>query len=98
MYNEILNHTEHREYPMPDGPWGMTQRWDYLLFMHLPVSNNILAPYIPKGLVLDTFEGSAWISILPFKINNMHFRDLPPIPFVHSLLELNVRTYVKRDG
>lgn len=98
MYKDILNSTAHRSYPLPEGPWLMTQRWDHVFFIHLPVSKDIITRFIPNGLELDCYEETAWISILPFQISNMHFRKLPPIPFVHSFLELNVRTYVTRNG
>ena len=98
MYQDILNITEHRDVPLPDGPWLMTQKWNDLLFMHLPVSTDILRERIPSGLELDTYGGEAWVSILPFRISNMRFRKMPPLPFIHSSLQLNVRTYVKRRG
>ena len=98
MYQDVLNSTSHRAYPLPDKPWLMTQKWNDLLFIHLPVSNHILEAQIPEGIELDTFEGTGWITIIPFEINNMHLRKMPPIPFLHSFLELNVRTYVKRNG
>ncbi|MGJ9458429.1 YqjF family protein [Oceanobacillus sp. CF4.6] len=98
MYKDILQKTEHRDDPLPDGPWLATQRWNHLLFMHLPVPKDIINKYIPMELVLDTYDGSAWITIIPFKVNNMRPRKMPPIPFLHSYLELNVRTYVKQKG
>lgn len=76
----------------------MTQTWSDLLFMHLPVPAEILRERIPEGLELDTYNGKAWISIIPFAINNMRLHLTPPLPYFHSLLELNVRTYVKRNG
>ncbi|RLL43581.1 DUF2071 domain-containing protein [Oceanobacillus piezotolerans] len=98
MLEKILNSTDHRDFPLPDGPWVMKQRWDHLLFMHLPISAAAIQPYIPKSLELDTYNRNAWITIIPFKVSNMRFRNLPPVPFLNSFLELNVRTYVKRDG
>lgn len=98
MYKNILSHTSHRETPIPKGPWVMTQKWNNTLFMHLPASKDLLLSHIPADLELDLYKDQARISILPFKITNMRFRKIPPIPFVHSFLELNVRTYVKRNG
>ncbi|SER60738.1 hypothetical protein SAMN04487944_1072 [Gracilibacillus ureilyticus] len=97
-YQEILNMTDHRTHQLPEGPWLMTQRWDHLLFIHLPVEKEIMEANIPNGLELDIYEGTAWITILPFRIRDMHFRKIPPIPFLQSFLELNVRTYVQRNG
>ncbi|WP_176330380.1 YqjF family protein [Oceanobacillus rekensis] len=98
MFKNILQYTNHRDYPLPHGPWLATQKWNDLLFMHSPVPIETITKYIPKSLELDTFDGSAWITIIPFKVSNMRPRKMPPIPFLHSYLELNVRTYVKHKG
>ncbi len=47
---------------------------------------------------IDTFEGSAWIGIVPFQVKNTRGRSTPAIPFISSYLEVNVRTYVKYGG
>ena len=98
MYKDIINSTTHRDSPLPKEPWFMTQKWNDLLFIHLPVAKKLLDRKIPAGLELDTFEGTAWISILPFKVSHMHLRKIPPLPYLTSFLEVNVRTYVKRKG
>ncbi|GAB3043448.1 YqjF family protein [Virgibacillus ainsalahensis] len=98
MYKDIRNRTQHRGIPLPDGPWIMTQKWDHLLFIHLPVPPEIMKKHIPQSVDLDIYDGMAWLTILPFKLNDMRFRKTPPIPFAKSFLELNVRTYVKRKG
>lgn len=98
MYQDILNSTSHREFPMPKGHWMMMQKWEHLLFLHWPVSPRIMKSIIPPGLELDCYGGEAWISILPFKVSKFHLRNFPSIPFYHSNLEINVRTYVKKDG
>ncbi|SEA00368.1 hypothetical protein SAMN05421743_102193 [Thalassobacillus cyri] len=95
MYQDILQQIDHRSTPIPDRPWLMSQSWDHLLFMHLRVSKEAVAEFIPKALELDTYDGEAWISIVPFEVNGMHGRAMPKIPFLHSYLELNVRTYVR---
>ncbi|MEC5424821.1 DUF2071 domain-containing protein [Virgibacillus sp. C22-A2] len=98
MYKDIVNSTQHRKSPLPEGQWLMAQKWDHLLFMHLPVPPEIMKRQLPKGLDLDTYDGVAWLTIIPFRISDMRFRNMPPIPFLHSFLELNVRTYVCRNG
>jgi uncharacterized protein YqjF (DUF2071 family) len=44
----------------------MHQTWGKLLFMHWRINENVLRPYIPKSLEIDTYGGSAWIAIAPF--------------------------------
>lgn len=98
VYQHILQQTAHRSIPIPDRPWVMSQRWDHLLFMHRRVSKDVVNEFIPRALDLDTYNGEAWISIIPFEVNDMHARAMPRIPFLHSYLELNVRTYVRYQG
>ena len=79
-------------------PWIMTQTWEDLLFAHWPVPAAALRRLVPAGLPLDTFDGSAWIGITPFRLARLRLRALPPLPGVSSFPEINVRTYVTRDG
>lgn len=98
MYEKILEHTDHRHTPLPHGPWVMSQKWENLLFMHFTVSKQALQAHLPKGMVVDCYQGEAWVTILPFEVTDMHFRKTPSIPYLHSYLELNVRTYVRKNG
>ncbi|GAC1622865.1 MAG: DUF2071 domain-containing protein [Ktedonobacteraceae bacterium] len=94
----ILQSTEHRPYPMPTGPWIMTQRWSDLLFMHLPIAPEVLRPLIPAQIELDTFDGQAWVGIVPFRVSHASLRGLPPPPLLSHFPEINVRTYVTLRG
>ena len=94
----VLDDVAHRPWPLPDGPWFMTQSWHDLLFAHWPVDLWALQEKLPTGLPLDTFDGQAWLGVVPFSMTNVAPRGVPPVPFVSSFLELNVRTYVKLDG
>jgi len=75
----------------------MKQRWHDLLFMHWAVPVSSLEPFIPKNLQLDTFEGKAWIAIVPFHMSGIRLNWLPELPGLSVFPELNVRTYVT-DG
>jgi uncharacterized protein len=94
----VLSQTSHRPWPVPDTPWIMTQSWHDLLFAHWPVSVRELRERVPAGLELDLFDSQAWLGIVPFHMTNVAPRFTPNIPFVSSFNELNVRTYVARDG
>ncbi|WP_433943768.1 YqjF family protein [Paenibacillus sp. SN-8-1] len=94
----ILQHTDHRPIPFPEGPWIMKQVWRNLLFAHWPVQEADLLPFIPSGLNLQLFEGRPWISVSPFLIDPLRLRGLPPVPFTRRMLELNVRTYTEYRG
>lgn len=80
----------------PKGQPLMHQDWGKLLFMHWRIEAALVRPLIPDGLEIDTFDGSAWIAIAPFTMWNISALPpfLPAVPFLSSMHELNVRTYV----
>jgi uncharacterized protein len=75
----------------------MAQTWEDLLFAHWRAPADALRQLLPAGLELDLYEGEAWLAITPFRVTGLRARGLPPLPFISSFLELNVRTYVT-DG
>ena len=87
-----------RQWPVPAKPWAMLQRWDYLLFAHWRVDPAMLTGRIPPGLGLETRDGGAWIAVTPFLLSRLRLRGFPAIPGASRFPELNVRTYVTRDG
>jgi uncharacterized protein YqjF (DUF2071 family) len=96
--DSFLAITAHRPWPLPDRPWIMTQTWHDLLFAHWPVDQALLRERVPPGVELDVFDGQAWLGIIPFHMTNVAPRGLPALPWVSAFPELNVRTYVTRDG
>ena len=76
----------------------MAQRWHDLLFAHWPVPVEALRSLIPAALSIDTFEGQAWIGVVPFRMTGVRLRFTPPLPWLSSFPELNVRTYVSAEG
>jgi hypothetical protein len=76
----------------------MRQWWGKLLFMHWPVEVSALRPLLPPQLSIDTFEGRAWVGLVPFKMWGVRPYFGPPLPGLNSFLELNVRTYVQYRG
>lgn len=73
-------------------------RWHDLLFMHWPVPAGWLRQLIPPVLELDTFDGSAWLGVVPFRMESVRPRFLPALPWLSSFPELNLRTYVTHRG
>jgi hypothetical protein len=94
----IINEVRHRPWPLPTGPWIMTQSWHDLLFAHWPVATDVLREQIPPGLELDLFDQQAWVGIIPFHMTNVAPRGVPALPWVSAFPELNVRTYVRYKG
>jgi len=91
----ILTDTAHRPWPMPPGPWVLTQTWNDLLFAHWPVAADRLRDLVPARFDLDLFDGQAWVGVVPFQMTNVTPRLVPALPWISAFPELNVRTYVR---
>jgi uncharacterized protein YqjF (DUF2071 family) len=73
-------------------------RWRDLAFLHWPVTPDVLRPMIPASLTLDTFDGSAWVGVVPFRMEGVRLRGAPAVPTTGAFAEINVRTYVRTAG
>ncbi|HUE43709.1 MAG TPA: DUF2071 domain-containing protein [Candidatus Sulfotelmatobacter sp.] len=96
-----LTEVAHRPWPIPSGPWIMAQTWHDLLFAHWRIDAiqlGTLRPLIPAALDIDTFQGEAWIGVVPFRMSGVRLRATPEIPMLSAFPELNVRTYVTHGG
>ncbi len=82
----------------PDGRAVMYQRWRTLLFLHWEVPADALARLLPEGLTLDTYEGRAFVGLVPFTMRGVRPAGLPPFAPLSNFHETNVRTYVHREG
>jgi uncharacterized protein len=71
--------------------------WKELCFLHWRVDPRLLEPLLPEALELDTFDSSAWIGVVPFRMH-AEPRGLPVLNVAADFAELNVRTYVTIDG
>jgi hypothetical protein len=76
----------------------MAQTWRDLLFAHWPVAADLIRQLVPAALELDTFDGHAWVGVVPFRMTGIRPRWLPPLPWFSAFAELNVRTYVNVGG
>jgi uncharacterized protein YqjF (DUF2071 family) len=72
--------------------------WGKLLFMHWPIEAALLRPLIPERLTIDTFDGKAWVGVVPFTMWGVRPSFIPPVPGLSEFHELNVRTYVHLNG
>lgn len=82
----------------PLGAPVMDQRWADLLFLHWTWDPEAVQRTLPPGLTVDTFEGRAWIGLVPFFMQRVRPRFCPTVPGLSDFLELNVRTYVHDDA
>jgi uncharacterized protein YqjF (DUF2071 family) len=81
-----------------DGRVVMWQEWYDLLFLHWEVPFEALRSRVPRPLEIDTFEGRAFVGLVPFGMRGVRPSWGPAIPGVSAFLETNVRTYVKLEG
>jgi uncharacterized protein len=86
-----------RKFPSGERP-VMYQTWSDLLFLHWRVEAAELQKTMPDGLTIDTFDGSAWIGVVPFQMRKIRPAGLFPVPWISYFLELNVRTYVHDEA
>jgi uncharacterized protein len=83
--------------PPPGRKPVMHQRWDDLLFLHWSYDPLAIQSTLPRGLMVDTFEGKAYVGIVPFFMRDVRPSFCPRLPGISDFLELNVRTYVYDD-
>jgi hypothetical protein len=76
----------------------MKQTWHDLLFAHWPLPAAEVRALIPVELPLDTYQGQAWVGVVPFWMSGVRGRGIPPLPRLSRFPELNVRTYVTYEG
>jgi len=79
-------------------PWVLFMTWRDLLFASWRVPVEMLRPHVPPAHAIDTFDGSAWVTMVPMRVTGMHWRGVPPIQGIDTLRELNLRTYTTRNG
>ncbi|MCC7479816.1 DUF2071 domain-containing protein [bacterium] len=78
----------------PAGRAFMRNRWERLLFAHWEYPAGEIQYRLPHGLHLDTYDGRAYIGVVPFLMRRVTLAGWPAIPGFSDFLELNVRTYV----
>ena len=76
----------------------MKQGWYDLAYIHFRYDPQEVQRLLPPGLSVDVFDGSAWVGLIPFSMCGIGIPHLPSVPYLGSFPEVNVRTYVIRDG
>ncbi len=86
----------------PDGAVVMRPLWRELLFLHWDFAPDLVQNLLPDGLRIDTFEGRAYVGLVPFRMEQVRPHWLPNLGrfgrFYDRFAELNARTYVVHDG
>lgn len=71
--------------------------WEDLTMLHWRYEPEEVQALLPRGLTVETFDGSAWVGLVPFQMRV----DIPFAPTMKSILhfpETNVRTYVTSES
>jgi hypothetical protein len=76
----------------------MVQQWQDLAYIHWRYSIEEIQALLPAGVEVDSFDGSAWVGLIPFSMKNIGLPRMPAVPYFGSFPEVNVRTYVRRNG
>ncbi|KRE78276.1 YqjF family protein [Arthrobacter sp. Soil763] len=80
-------------------PVIMEQRWTDAVFLHWRIPRAVAAPFMPRGVEPDTFDGSAWVGLIGFRMQGAGLGRGPGIPYFGSFNEINVRLYSREpDG
>lgn len=76
---------------------SLAMGWRYLLFENWRVDPTLIDAHLPESLEVDTYDGNAWLSIVPFVNVALRPNGFPSWAGA-SLPELNVRTYVRYEN
>jgi uncharacterized protein len=72
----------------------MYEKWENLLFLHWEYEPQAIQQTLPNGLYVDTFDGKAYLGIVPFLMRDVRPRVFPFAWGRSNFEEINVRTYV----
>lgn len=85
--------------PTPLARAVMLQGWHDLTSIHWPYEPDVVQSLLPDGYRVDTFDGSAWVGLVPFRMHRVRVPHLPALGPLSTFPETNVRTYlVDRHG
>jgi uncharacterized protein YqjF (DUF2071 family) len=76
--------------PLPGRP-VLRQRWAELAYFHWPYEPAAVERLLPGGVRVDTFDGTAWVGLVPFVMRDVRVGPTPPVPYLGTFVEINVR-------
>jgi len=71
---------------------SMIHEWKLVTFLHWGYNPELVQPLLPPGLRVDTYNGLAWVGLVPFVMEVRPARG-PALPWISHFCETNVRTY-----
>ena len=98
----IGNATAAAAWPRPPElptPVFSDQRWLDAVFLHWRIPEAGAATFMPEGIRPDVFDGSSWVGLIGFRMEQAALGRGPGIPYLGSFNEVNVRLYSREpDG
>jgi uncharacterized protein len=76
----------------------LSAEWRYLVMLNYEVERTLLERYVPRGTVLDSFDGRTYVSLVAFQFRRTKLFGSLPIPFHANFAEVNLRFYVRRNA
>ncbi len=80
--------------PHPVARPVMLQGWHHLTALHWRYEPGVVQALLPDGFGVDTFDGSAWVGLIPFEMSRVRVPGLPAFGRLSTFPETNVRTYI----
>ena len=80
------------------GPAVLSMRWHDVLFASWPVAEERLRPLVPAALPIDTWGGSAWLTIVALRLSRVRPLRVPLPRERLAYSQVNVRTYTTVGG
>ncbi len=74
----------------------MYHRWEAVTFLHWAYDPDVVQRLLPKSLTVETFDGAAWVGLVPFFMR-INAPGIPRLPWLSHFCEANVRTYARDE-
>lgn len=84
--------------PALAGPRLMRQTWADIAFVHWAVEPAAVERFMPPGVRPDVLDGSTYVGLIPFRMQDAGFGRGPTVPWLGTFLETNVRLYSVDDA
>ena len=78
-------------------PIFLTAEWRMLAMLNFEIEPTLLAPFVPAGTELDSWNGKTFVSLIGFRFLNTRALGVP-IPFHRNFDEVNLRFYVRHKA
>jgi uncharacterized protein len=73
----------------------MVQGWHDLASVHWRYEPAEVQALLPPGFTVDTFDGAAWVGLIPFHMRRVRVPHTPSLGPLSTFPETNVRTYIR---